>query len=58
MKKYTAIFKRSNPQLANGGYETTRTIEARTKSYAEKKAQEIADKCIYGGMTLIRIEEE
>ena len=58
MKRYTATFWRTNPQLANGGYETTRTVEARTKASAEKKAQAIADECRYGGMTLLRIEEE
>ena len=41
MKKFTARFWRSNPQLANGGYETSRTIEARTKVAAEKKVDKI-----------------
>ena len=58
MKRYTATFWRNNPQLASGGYETTRTVEARTKASAEKKAQAIADGCRYDGMTLLRIEEE
>lgn len=28
MHRYSATFWRGNPQLKNGGYETTRTIEA------------------------------
>lgn len=57
MKKYIARFWRENPQLANGGYETTRTIEAKTMASARKKANEIEIGCVYGGMTLISIEE-
>lgn len=56
MKKYIAKFWRSNPQLANGGYETTRTIEAKTIAQARKKANEIARKTLYGGMSLLNIE--
>lgn len=37
MKKYIAIFWRGNPQLENGGYETARTIEAKTITSARKK---------------------
>lgn len=58
MKRYTATFWRANPQLANGGYETKRTVEAKTRASAEKKAQKIADECNYGSMTLLHIEEE
>lgn len=58
MKKYTATFFRSNPQLANGGYETTRTIEAKTIASARKKAREIEAKALYGGMTLLNLELE
>ena len=57
MKQYVATYFRSNPQLTNGGYETTRTIEAKTIVSAKKKANEIAGKCAYGGMHLIKIEE-
>ena len=56
MKKFIARFWRSNPQLSDGGYETTRTIEAKTLASARKKANEIASSCVYGGMTLISIE--
>lgn len=57
MKKFTARFWRSNPQLANGGYETSRTIEARTKAAADKKADKICKDCVYGGMRLLDMVE-
>lgn len=56
MKQYIVKFWRSNCQLANGGYETTRTIEAKTIASARKKASELAARCIYGGMTVLEIE--
>ena len=55
MKKYKATFWRSNPQLSSGGYQTTRIIEAKTIRSAEKKARELADKVVYGGMRLTDI---
>ena len=58
MKKFIATFWRSNPQLVNGGYETTKTIEAKTIKSATKKANEIADRALYGGMSLVKIEAE
>ena len=57
MKTYKAKFWRSNPQLKNGGYETERTVEAKTIRSAEKKAREIESKCLYGSMSLISVEE-
>lgn len=56
MKTYKAFFWRSNPQLKNGGYETIRTIEAKTIKSAEKKAKEIESKSVYGSMSLIKVE--
>ncbi len=56
MKKYTATYWRSNPQLANGGYETTREIEAKTIASARKKAREIAERSAYGSMELLSVE--
>lgn len=55
IKKYTAIFFRANPQLTSGGYQTTRTIEAKTITSARKKARDIESGCIYGGMTLLDV---
>ena len=57
MKNYKATYWRSNPQLSSGGYETTRNIEAKTLASARKAALQIAEKCVYGGMTLLKIEE-
>jgi hypothetical protein len=55
MKIYIATFWRGNRQLADGGYETTRTIEANTEALAKKKAQKL-ENCCYGSMTLKKIE--
>lgn len=57
MKTYIATFWRGNPQLDNGGYQTTRTIEAKTIAGAKKQARAIEDKCVYGSMRLLDIEE-
>ena len=57
MKKFEAVFWRRNPQLSNGGYETTRIIEAKTVKSAEKKCKEIEDRCVYGGMWLRSLTE-
>lgn len=57
MKTWKVTFWRSNPQLANGGYETTRTVEARTENSAWKKAEKISKATIYGGMTPLAVEE-
>ena len=57
MKKFTATFWRANPQLKNGGYETTRTVEAKTLKSAEKKAEKMTKGCVYGSMCLLKVEE-
>jgi hypothetical protein len=44
-------------QLKNGGYETTREIEARNLRSAQKKAREIENGCCYGSMSLREIWE-
>ena len=53
MKKYTVILMRHNPQT--GDYQTEREVEARTITSASKKAQELADRCIYGSMTVLDV---
>lgn len=58
MKKYTVTFWRSNPQLKNGGYKTTRTVEAKNRRQAVTKAEEICGHCVYGGMTIEDIRED
>lgn len=57
MKTYIVKFFRGNPQFKSGGYETTRKIEAKTIVSARKKAKEY-EKCSYGTMELISVEEE
>lgn len=57
MKQFECRFWRANPQLKNGGYETTRTVEAKTITSARKKANEISDSCCYGSMSLLDIKE-
>lgn len=56
MKEFRITFWRSNPQLSNGGYETTRIVEARTLSSAKKQADKICSSCVYGGMSVLKIE--
>ncbi len=58
MKTYTAKFWRINPQSSRGGYETTRKIEATTKKKAEKKADEMTQHCVYGGLVLLELTED
>lgn len=57
-EKYIATFWRGNPQMKNGGYETTREIEAVSITSARKKARDIEDGCAYGSMSLLSIEKE
>lgn len=57
MKTYTATYWRSNPQLTNGGYETTRMIEAENKRKAMKIANDISNRTSYGSMTLRDLRE-
>lgn len=56
MKKFKVKFWRGNPQLRNGGYETTRIIVARTMASAKKKAMEQTEQ-IYSNMIFLDIEE-
>lgn len=59
LKKYKATFWRGNPQLKNGGYETTRTIEAVSITQARKIAREKHENgCAYGTLSLLSIEKE
>lgn len=57
MKTYLAVFWRGNPQLKNGGYETTREIKANTKESARKKARAY-EKPVYGSMELMGLYEK
>ena len=53
---FTATFFRRNPQSRNGGYNTTRTIEAKTIKEATKKAKAL-ETCVYGSMELLEIKQ-
>lgn len=54
MKKFIATYWRINPQLANGGYETTKIIEAKNADSAWKKGSRLTE-CVYGRMELLSI---
>lgn len=56
MKKFTAVYWRSNPQFKNGGYETKRIVEARTLQSAKKKAEKI-NQPLYGSLDLMDVYE-
>lgn len=56
--KFVATFWRSNPQLKNGGYWTTRVIEARTVREARNLARKIEESVAYGGMSLKGVERK
>ena len=59
MHRYAATFWRGNPQLKNGGYETTRTIEAVNIQQARKIAREKHENgCVYGTLPLLDIKKE
>lgn len=55
MKTYKAIFNRYNPQT--GLYKTERTIEAEYKRKARKRCKEIENRCVYGSLSLVSLEE-
>lgn len=52
---YTATYFKGNPQSRNGGYNTTRIIEAKTLREATKKAEDLVN-CVHGTMTLLNIK--
>lgn len=56
MRTWKAKFWRSNPQLKNGGYETTVTIEAENKRECNKKVKRWT-KTRYGSMELLELVE-
>lgn len=52
---YIATYFRGNPQSRNGGYNTTRIIEAKTLREATKKAEAL-ESCVYGTMILLGVK--
>ena len=59
MKTWIGTFWRTNPQLKNGGYTTTRSVKARTEASARNKLIKEYVNChhAYGSMDLISVKE-
>ena len=55
-RTYTATFWRSNPQLKNGGYYTTKEFQAVSHKAAERQAERYTKGVVYGGLDLISVE--
>lgn len=51
-RTYIATFWRSNPQLKNGGYYTTKEFQAMSHKAAERYTKGV----IYGSLNLINVE--
>lgn len=59
MKKFIAVFFRSNPEHRNGGYKTRIQIEAKSEKSAIKKAHKLGvDYSVYDKFTFLDIYEE
>lgn len=57
MKTYELKFWRGNPQSRNGGYETTRTVEAKNNKELERKIKNLENNVAYGTMECIEVKE-
>lgn len=59
MKTWIGTFWRTNPQFENGGYTTTRSVEAKTEASAKNKLIKKYVNCrhAYGSMDLISVKE-
>ena len=55
-RTYIATFWRSNPQLKNGGYFTTKEFQAVSHKAAERQAERYAANNVYGGMAVKSVE--
>lgn len=55
-RTYIATFWRSNPQLKNGGYYTTKEFQAMSHKAAERQAERYMKDVIYGSLNLISVE--
>ena len=58
MKTYIVTYFRHNPQLKNGGYTSTRKIEAASIASARKKAREFCEGSVYGSRELLDVQKE
>lgn len=57
MKTYSVTFWRGNPQLANGGYETSRIMKAKTENGLRNQIKKIENAPGYGSMTYLNHKE-
>ena len=55
-RTYVATFWRSNPQLKNGGYFTTKEFQSVSLQGATKQAEKYAASNMYGGMAVKSVE--
>lgn len=55
-RTYIATFWRSNPQLKNGGYFTTKEFQSISLQGATKQAERFAADNVYGGMAVKNVE--
>lgn len=55
-RTYIATFWRSNPQLKNGGYFTTKEFQSVSLQGATKQAERYAASNMYGGMAVKSVE--
>lgn len=55
-RTYIATFWRSNPQLKNGGYFTTKEFQSVSLQEAERQAERYTKDMIYGSLNLISVE--
>ena len=53
---YIATLWRSNPQLKNGGYYTTKEFQSVSHKAAERQAERYTKGMIYGSLNLISVE--
>lgn len=55
-RTYIVTFWRSNPQLKNGGYFTTKEFQSVSLQGATKQAEKYAASIMYGGMAVKSVE--
>ena len=57
MKNFKVTLWRSNPQLANGGYEKTMIVKGKSIDSVWRRIDKQYSKCLYGSMCVINVEE-
>ena len=56
-KTYAVLFRRHNPQLRDGGYDTTRYIQAVDEDDAMRQVNGIINRVVYGQMEFLSMQE-